>query len=178
LKKDVRYLYPMTAKQIHQLFDSQKIDAIIRRMAFQILESNLEEATLYLVGIESQGMVLADRIATQLKTMTASTIELIELNLDKSKPLGSVCTSKNIIQCTDKAVIVIDDVLNTGSTLIYAVDHFLQVPLKRLQTAVLVNRNHKRFPIKADVKGVSLSTSYKEHIEVVFGGNKEGVYLS
>jgi len=73
--------------------------------------------------------------------------------------------------------VVVDDVLNTGSTLIYAVSHFLSIELKKIQTAVLVNRNHKNYPIKGDFKGISLSTSIKEHIDVAFGKD-EGVYLS
>ena len=77
----------------------------------------------------------------------------------------------------DRPVVVVDDVLNTGSTLMYAVTHFLSLSLKMLQTAVLVNRNHKKFPIKGDFKGISLSTAVKEHISVEFGEN-EGVYLS
>ena len=56
---------------------------------------------------------------------------------------------------------MVDDVLNSGATLIYAVKHFLNVPLKRFKTAVLVNRNHKKYPVKADFKGISLSTSIK-----------------
>jgi pyrimidine operon attenuation protein/uracil phosphoribosyltransferase len=68
--------------------------------------------------------------------------------------------------------VLIDDVLNSGTTLIYAVKHFLNVPLKQFKTAVLVNRNHKKYPVKADFKGISLSTSLNEHVNVSFEGNK------
>jgi pyrimidine operon attenuation protein/uracil phosphoribosyltransferase len=78
---------------------------------------------------------------------------------------------------TDKTVVLTDDVLNSGKTLIYGVNHFLQYKLKKLTTAVLVDRNHKRFPVKADVKGLSLSTSLQENVDVVFGDDG-GVYLS
>lgn len=77
-----------------------------------------------------------------------------------------------------KCLVLADDVLNSGSTLIYGVKHFLEVPLKKFKTAVLVDRNHKQFPVKADFKGISLSTSLKEHIHVVFDGNEEYAYLS
>lgn len=168
----------MVPKQAHQLFTREKIEAITRRIALQILESNLEEPTLYLVGIADNGLLFADRIATSLRKHTQQPIEVIALVMDKTNPQQPIQTSIEISQCENKAVIIVDDVLNTGSTLIYAVRHFLQVPLKKLQTAVLVNRNHKRFPIKADFKGVSLSTSFKEHVTVLFGGASEGVYLS
>jgi pyrimidine operon attenuation protein / uracil phosphoribosyltransferase len=67
--------------------------------------------------------------------------------------------------------VLVDDVLNSGTALIYAVKHFLDVPLKKFKTAVLVDRNHKKFPVKADFKGISLSTSLQEHVEVVFDEN-------
>ena len=72
----------------------------------------------------------------------------------------------------NKSLILVDDVLNSGATLIYGVKHFLEVPLKRFKTAVLVNRNHKKYPVKADFKGISLSTSLHEHVEVVLTGKE------
>ena len=75
-------------------------------------------------------------------------------------------------------MVLIDDVLNSGSTLIYGVKHFLNVPLKQFKTAVLVNRNHKKFPVKADFKGISLSTSINEHVEVVLDKEPIEAFLS
>ena len=76
------------------------------------------------------------------------------------------------------SLVLIDDVLSSGSTLIYGVKHFLEVPLIKFKTAVLVNRNHKNFPVKADFKGISLSTSLKEHIQVEFTDTTAIAYLS
>jgi len=67
-------------------------------------------------------------------------------------------------------LVLVDDVLNSGTTLIYGVKHFLEVPLKKFKTAVLVNRNHKKYPIKADFKGISLSTSLHEHVNIHLEG--------
>ncbi|MDG2279153.1 MAG: phosphoribosyltransferase family protein, partial [Flavicella sp.] len=77
----------------------------------------------------------------------------------------------------NKSLVLIDDVLNSGSTLIYGVKHFLEVSLIRFKTAVLVNRNHKKYPVKADFKGISLSTSLKEHIKVEFKKDSAIAYL-
>jgi pyrimidine operon attenuation protein/uracil phosphoribosyltransferase len=74
-------------------------------------------------------------------------------------------------------LVLVDDVLNSGATLIYGIKHFLNVPLKRFKTAVLVNRNHKKYPVKADFKGISLSTSIKEHVQVEFSDKKDVAYL-
>ena len=68
--------------------------------------------------------------------------------------------------------------LNTGKTLIYAVSYFLQAPVKSIKTAVMVNRNHKKFPIKADFKGISLSTTVSEHVSVILDGPDPGIYLT
>lgn len=168
----------MTKKK-HQLFDRVRLGAIIHRIALQIHESNLNTERLYVVGIAEKGLILAEKIVQLLKnTMQDTEVVLVGLQLDKTKPLGTIKTSIPIADCQNHSLIIVDDVLNTGSTLIYAVHHFLSIPLQQIQTAVLVNRNHKRFPIKADYKGISLSTSYKEHITVVLEGKEEGVYLS
>ena len=77
----------------------------------------------------------------------------------------------------NKSIVLVDDVLNSGTTLMYGIKYFLEVPLKRFKTAVLVDRNHKKYPVKADFKGISLSTSTKEHVEVVFDKNQRIAYL-
>ncbi len=94
----------------------------------------------------------------------------------KKNPQKGIEVKGNIL-FKNKSIVIVDDVLNTGKTLIHSTNFFLSKDLKKIQTAVLVNRNHKIYPIKADFKGISLSTSIKEHISVIFDKN-EGVYLS
>ena len=86
--------------------------------------------------------------------------------MDKRNPLNCIETSISQDDYKNKSLVLVDDVLNSGTTLMYAVKHFLNVPLKQFNTAVLVNRNHKKYPVKADFKGISLSTSLQEHISV------------
>ena len=93
-------------------------------------------------------------------------ITICEVFVDKQNPLNPVTTSVQKEIYTDKNLVLIDDVLNSGTTLIYGVKHFLEVPIKKFKTAVLVDRNHKKYPVKADFKGISLSTSSKEHVQV------------
>ena len=98
--------------------------------------------------------------------------------MDKTNPLKSgVTTSMKQEEFIDKSVVIVDDVLNSGTTLIYGVHHFLKTPLKQLKTAVLVNRNHKKYPVKADYKGISLSTSLQEHVNVRFETKNDRVFL-
>ena len=78
----------------------------------------------------------------------------------------------------NKSLVLVDDVLNSGTTLVYGVKHFLDVDLKKFKTAVLVDRNHKKYPVKADFKGISLSTSLQEHVSVIFETNNNHAFLS
>jgi len=152
------------------------ISYTIRRIAYQILETNLEEESIILAGVYKNGSVFADRIKSELKKISPVKIELIEINIDKKNQQSGIKVTESIV-FKNKSIVVIDDVLNTGKTLIHSTNYFLSKGLKKIQTAVLVNRNHKIYPIKANFKGISLSTSIKEHISVVFNKN-EGVYLS
>ena len=156
--------------------DANDILRTVQRIAYQIYETHFEESKLILAGINQNGVILAKRILDELVKISNLDIVFIKMEVDKKNPIKPITLSKNIEVCENRSVVVVDDVLNTGSTLIYGVTHFLSIKLKKLQTAVLVNRNHKNFPIKGDFKGISLSTSIKEHIDVKFGDN-EGVYL-
>ena len=87
-------------------------------------------------------------------------------------------TSLNIADYKNKSLVLVDDVLNSGTTLMYAIKHFLEVPLSQFKTAVLVDRNHKKYPVKADFKGISLSTSLQEHVQVSFTAKDSKAYLA
>ena len=86
---------------------------------------------------------------------------LCEVKIDKKNPLNKISTTLDADNYKNKSLILVDDVLNSGTTLIYGIKHFLEVPLKQFNTAVLINRNHKKYPVKADFKGLSLSTSMR-----------------
>ena len=105
-------------------------------------------------------------------------LKYVSLTIDKAKPYNNIQSNVSIESLKNQSIVIVDDVLNTGSTLIHAVSYFLQIPVKRIKTAVMVNRNHKKFPIKADFKGLSLSTSVNEHITVHLKGDSSGIYLS
>lgn len=160
------------------LLDAEKIKLSTRRIAFQILESNFSSSEVHLVGIEKNGVIFAQRIKTILDEIASFKIHFSSLSLDKKNPFAPIKCSQDLNKMSNIPTVVIDDVLNTGSTLMYAVKYLLDFPISNLKTAVLVNRNHKKYPIKGDFKGISLSTSINEHIEVIFDSNNEGVYLS
>ena len=161
-----------------QILNHTDIQHKIRRIAYQIYENHLDEEEIVLAGINGNGFVLAEKLAEALAAICSLKVTLCKVVMDKKNPLQGITTTVAAEHYTHKAVIVVDDVLNSGLTLIYGVKHFLEVPLKKLTTAVLVNRNHKRYPIKADFKGISLSTSLQEHISVVFEEGNYSVNLS
>ncbi|MCE2611595.1 phosphoribosyltransferase [Flavobacteriaceae bacterium D16] len=162
----------------NRILSHQQIQHKIRRIAYQIYETNVDEDKIILAGIVGGGLEFAKKIQRALKKITEAEIILCKVQMDKKNPLGSgVTTSLPEEGYKNESVVLVDDVLNSGTTLIYGVHHFLQTPLKKLKTAVLVNRNHKKYPVKADFKGISLSTSLQEHVEVTFESKNDGVYL-
>lgn len=150
------------------ILDHSSIQHKIRRIAYQIYESNVDETELILAGVAKNGFVIAGRIKEILEEISPIKCVLCKVTMDKNNPLGTVETSMAAADYANKSIVLIDDVLNSGTTLVYGVKHFLDVPLKRFKTAVLVNRNHKKYPVKADFKGISLSTSMQENVKVRF----------
>ncbi|MDC6364336.1 MULTISPECIES: phosphoribosyltransferase family protein [Flavobacteriaceae] len=155
-----------------------QIQHTIKRIAYQIYETNVDEKEIIIAGINGGGIDFAKKLVDILKKITDAQITLCKVGMDKKNPLKSgVETSIPEEAYKDKSIVLVDDVLNSGTTLIYGVHHFLKTPIKQLKTAVLVNRNHKKYPIKADFKGISLSTSLNEHIKVEFIPKNNSVYL-
>ncbi len=146
-----------------------------RRIAFQILESNCDAKEIILAGINGNGFVFCEQLKLHLEKISNLKITLCELILDKKNPLTDIKTSVAKKDYQNKDIVLVDDVLNSGKTLIYGVKHFLEVPLASFKTAVLVDRSHKKYPIKADFKGISLSTSLQEHVEVDFSKENDTV---
>lgn len=157
------------------ILNQKEIDFKTKRIAYQIFETFVDETEVVLAGISSNGFVFAEKIAAELRNISAIKVILCEVFIDKKAPQNPIETSLKPDNYSNKSLVLIDDVLNSGSTLIYGVKYFLDVPLKKFKTAVLVDRNHKKYPVKADFKGISLSTSLQEHIQVVF--NKEESYV-
>ncbi|WP_339342453.1 phosphoribosyltransferase family protein [uncultured Polaribacter sp.] len=159
------------------ILDNTQINQKIKRIAYQIYESNSSEKEVIIAGIVGNGFIFSKKIASVLEEISTITVILCEVIIDKKKPLQPITTSISVNDYKNKSLVLVDDVLNSGTTLIYGIKHFLEVPLKRFKTAVLVNRNHKKYPVKADFKGISLSTSIKEHVQVEFNETNAIAYL-
>ena len=160
------------------IMDSKRINDCSLRIAYQIFESNINEKEIIIIGIKKNGYTYAKKISEYLKSISKIQINLISIEFNKKNPLKGSSSSNELKQVKNKSVVLIDDVLDSGKTLIYGVKFLLEFPVKKLKTAVLVNRNHKDYPVKADFKGISLSTSLNEIISVELNNKDEGVYLS
>lgn len=159
------------------ILNHDEINHKIRRIAFQIYENNVNEKEVILAGIDSNGYIFAKKLKTVLQKISDINPILCKVSIDKKNPHLPIETSIQPEDYENKSLVLVDDVLNSGTTLIYGVKHFLNVPLKQFKTAVLVNRNHKKYPVKADFKGISLSTSLHEHVNVVLDGKKFEIVL-
>ena len=160
------------------ILSHQEINHKLNRIAHQIYEANVNEEEVVLAGIDKNGFILGELLKEKLKEISELDVILCKVIIDKLNPLAGVKTSLDAQSYENKSIVLIDDVLNSGATLIYGVKHFLSVPLKRFKTVVLVNRNHKKYPVKADFKGISLSTSLNEHVTVSLNKNNYEVTLS
>jgi len=159
------------------ILNHQEIEHKIRRIAYQIYETFADEQEVVIAGITNNGFILAQKIGQILNEITESNIILCEVKIDKTHPYNPITTSISPETYQNKCIVLVDDVLNSGTTLIYGVKHFLEVPVKKFKTVVLIDRNHKKYPVKADFKGLSLSTSSKEHVQVVFEPQNDHAYL-
>lgn len=155
-----------------QILTNEQIIHKTKRIAYQIYEVNSNESEIVVAGIVGNGYIFAKKIVEELKKIATFNITLCKVLMDKKNPINTVSTDIEEHLYMNKSLVLVDDVLDTGTTLAYGIKHFLNVPLKQFKTTVLVNRDHKKYPVKADFKGISLSTSLEEHIAVVFKENQ------
>ncbi len=150
------------------ILDKKQIDHKIKRIAYQIYENNVSEKEVIIAGIYENGYLFAQKLKKVVEKISPIKVTLCKVIIDKKTPTNPIKTSLQPEEYKNKAIVLVDDVLHSGTTLIYGIKHFLEVPLKQFNTVVLVDRNHKKYPVKADFKGISLSTSINENVSVVF----------
>ncbi len=160
------------------VLDHDRVQRKLARIAHQLHEENHEEKGIVLVGIAPRGLTIAKRLSERLLKETKLKVELVELHMDKDKPLEApLKLSVDPAKLKDRVVVLVDDVLMSGRTLMHAAGYLIQTPLKKLTTVVLVDRRHRTYPIRVDIVGLTLSTTMQEHISVELG-KKDTVYLA
>ena len=154
-----------------EVLDHDQILRICNRFAFQILENSIDSDVIHIIGIKEKGFDIAKIVERELKSITKKNISLSSIKIDKKNPKDSVLSDSNLNKNID-TIFLIDDVLNTGKTLIYSLSFLLKFNFKSIKTLVLIDRNHKQFPIKVDYKGISLSTNINDNIKLMNDNKK------
>ncbi len=159
------------------ILDARQVKQKIKRMAFEIFEHNFKEKGIVIAGIEGQGYMLAKLLVKEVENISPLEIKLVKVTLDKLAPQQSEVTLDcDLKELKKKCIVLVDDVLNTGRTFAFGMKPFLTIEVKKIETAVLVNRSHTLFPIYPQYTGYELATTIKDHVEVRLG-NETAVYL-
>ncbi|UXE65058.1 MAG: phosphoribosyltransferase [Chryseotalea sp. WA131a] len=151
------------------VLNTVQIQQKIRRMAFEVYENNAKEKLLILAGIEGQGHAFAKILAKEIKAIAGIEVHVVKVSVDKLAETQSEVAIDATSSFKKKVVILVDDVLNSGRTLAYAMKPFLETGVKKMEVAVLVNRSHTLFPITPTYTGYELSTTLTDHVEVKLG---------
>jgi len=159
------------------ILDAAQVKQKIRRMAYEIYEHNFKEKNIVMAGIEGQGYVLAKLLVKEVESISPVKTTLVKVSLDKLAPQQSeIVLDCEIKGLKKKCIILVDDVLNTGRTFVYGIKPFLDIEVKKIEIAVLVNRSHTLFPVYPQYTGYELSTTIRDHVEVNLG-KEIAVYL-
>jgi pyrimidine operon attenuation protein/uracil phosphoribosyltransferase len=159
------------------IVDQSVAEKKLRRMALEIIENNMDEKNIILAGIRESGSVVANCIRQILSEISSLQTEVINITLDKKEPKEVTLSKK--MDFNGKVIIIVDDVANSGKTLLYALKPFLDFLPKKIQALVLVARSHNSFPVHPDYVGLSIATTLQEHIFVEVSNDKVlGAYLA
>ncbi len=160
------------------LLSNKEINQRINRLAYQVYEDNPDEKEIILAGILQSGFKVAQMLNDVIQRISALKTTLVKVEIDKhSQVEKEIKISIPREQLSGKTIILIDDVLNSGKTMMYALKPFLNADIRKVRTVVLVDRNHRRYPVATDFSGLTLSTTLKEHVSVEFTGDEAIAYL-
>lgn len=151
------------------ILDQQRIDLKLQRMAFQIWEHNSDVPAVTLIGIESGGATVAQSLGERLRRISPLDVTVRTIKMNKKDPLVTPLVLSDDLN--GQNIVLVDDVANSGKTLLYALRPLLEFRLNKIMIAVLVDRKHKTFPVTPDIIGHSVATTLQEHIVVELDGD-------
>lgn len=161
-----------------EILSDIQIEQKINRLAHQIIENCFEEKVLFMAGITGNGFKLAEKLTEIINDHGLINCMLSEVNINKDEPWSeSISVSNGTDQMKHGVIILVDDVVNSGKTMQFALTEFLKFPTKAIKTVTLVDRKHRRFPIRVDFVGLTLSTTLKERVEVDLDGSKNAYLI-
>ncbi|MES2800487.1 MAG: phosphoribosyltransferase family protein [Bacteroidota bacterium] len=160
------------------ILSHQQIQQKIERLGHQIIENSFEEEIVFIGGISGNGIELANQLKSIIVNSSPQKVQVFEVKVNKDKPWSEPVTldiDQSLLK--NAYIILVDDVLNSGKTMQYSLIKILEQPTKAIKTVALVDRTHRRYPIKADFVGISLSTTLKERVEVELSAIDSHAYL-
>lgn len=161
------------------ILNHQQIQQKITRLGHELLENCFEENKIFIGGIQGNGFELAKKIAAIISRNSDISVNQFEIKINKTEPWKEeVSLSIDEDKLKKGFIILVDDVINSGKTMQYALVKILERPSKTIRTVVLVDRKHRRYPVKADIVGLSLSTTLKDRVEVVLGTTDSKAFLA
>ena len=161
------------------ILNHQQIQQKITRLGHELLENCFEENKIFIGGIQGNGFELAKKIAAIISRNSDISVNQFEIKINKTEPWKEeVSLSIDEDKLKKGFIIIVDDVINSGKTMQYALVKILERPTKTIRTVVLVDRKHRRYPVKADIVGLSLSTTLKDRVEVVLGTSDSKAFLA
>lgn len=161
------------------ILNHQQIQQKITRLGHELLENCFEENKIFIGGIQGNGFELAKKIAAIISRNSDISVNQFEIKINKTEPWKEeVSLSIDEDKLKKGFIILVDDVINSGKTMQYALVKILERPTKTIRTVVLVDRKHRRYPVKADIVGLSLSTTLKDRVEVVLGTTDSKAFLA
>ena len=163
---------------MQKILSNTDIQQKINRLSFQLLEDCFQEKEIFVGGIKGNGEILAKQITKIVEKNSDVKAHLFSIEINKKEPWSEpIILNIEKTKVKNGYIVLVDDVLNSGKTMQYALKELLEFPTKAIKTLALVDRKHRRFPIKADFVGLSLSTTLKERVEVDLKNKAEKAYL-
>jgi pyrimidine operon attenuation protein/uracil phosphoribosyltransferase len=142
----------------------QQITNKLIRLAWQVYENNMDEPLLWIAGIDERGMFIAKRIANELRKISEQEIRTIQVKIDRDTLLPQYESEHDISSLENEVIVLVDDVLNSGQTMVSAMLPLISKKVKKIQVLVLASRSHRLFPVKADYVGIKMATTLQEHL--------------
>jgi len=158
------------------ILDSLQINQKIKRLSYEIYENNLKENSIILVGINQNGFLLSKEIKKYIDNLFTDKIQLFHLTTNSNQSFSDNQFDFKKNHISNKVIVIVDDVLNSGKTIAYSISSVLSFHPKKVEVAVLVDRSYKKFPVLAKYKGIELNTTINEHVKIDFN-KKMTAYL-
>ncbi len=154
--------------------DADEIERSLTRIAHQILEANKGAKSIAVVGIVTRGDVLAKMLAEKIEAIEGVKVPLGKLDIsfyrdDYLTYLSPEVHSTEIpFALEGKTVVLVDDVLYSGRTIRAALDALMDIGRPdAVQLAVLIDRGHRKLPIRADYVGKNVPSSSNESVRLL-----------